>query len=231
MTDSKYTMKTIGVLTAISHLASSLTLFYSLQEDSTFSFSRLSGFAMMLCIGIGLLSLIAWSQSGSSIIKKLDHRNTDKSRVSNHVGFHILPTAFKPSEPAHIEASDGDRINLLVSQIQEKGFGGRFNPRIYQQLGITIDERKWIKRISEYVRQGYLAETYELMCPNCHEIIDVYSKYKDIPLDQPISCVHCAHDFEVSEERLVLMYSFIGDMELKEPLSLSAENPISQADK
>jgi hypothetical protein len=229
MTDSKYTMKTISILSAIIGFAFGLA-FGLILKDSPFDLvSELLG--LLVPIGVIVLSmLISSTMAFDSMMASL--RQFYELKINKKNDFDRLKEMVsQPSVLEGLTVSDEDKMRLLVSQIQEKGFGGRFNPRVYQQLGIEIDERKWIKRISEYVRQGHLAETYELMCPNCHEIIDVYSKYKDIPLDQTISCVHCAHDFEVSEQWLVPMYSFVGDMELKEPLHSSAENPISQADK
>jgi mRNA interferase RelE/StbE len=111
------------------------------------------------------------------------------------------------------------KIQTLVKNIYERGYDKRFNPRIYNKLGIEVDERQWIEIISMLVLSGKATEQLELSCPNCHEVISSYLKYQDIPLGQNISCIHCTHDFEVSEEHIIPMYSFMENFDLTQNLS------------
>jgi hypothetical protein len=126
----------------------------------------------------------------------------------------FLPSIRKLGLASEISEDDENNIQSLIKCIQEKGYGQRFNPRIYKTLGFEIDERKWMETISRYVRFGYLTEKYELSCPHCHETISSYDLYKEIPLEQTIHCIHCNHEFEVSEQHIALMYSF---KEINEP--------------
>jgi uncharacterized protein YegL len=111
-------------------------------------------------------------------------------------------------------------IQTLIENIYENGYGKRFNPRIYKKLGIKVDEREWIETISKMMKQGQVKEMLELTCPNCHEIIDNYVRYQDIPLDQTIGCIHCAHEFKVSEEHIIPMYSFSDNFDLMQEFSM-----------
>jgi DNA-directed RNA polymerase subunit M/transcription elongation factor TFIIS len=111
------------------------------------------------------------------------------------------------------------KIQTLINHIRDNGYTKRFNPRIYKSLGIEVDERQWIEIISILVRSGQFIEKLELTCPNCHEVINSYFKYQDIPFEQAISCINCDHEFEVSEKYIVLMYSFSEDFELKQELN------------
>jgi UDP-N-acetylglucosamine 1-carboxyvinyltransferase len=111
------------------------------------------------------------------------------------------------------------KIQILIQNIYNNGYAKRFNPRIYMKLGIEVDERQWIELISILVRSGQAIEKLELTCPCCNEIINSYTKYQDIPLNQTISCIHCAHEFEVSEEHIIPMYSFSESFDSEQDLS------------
>ncbi|PSB14872.1 hypothetical protein C7B61_10730 [filamentous cyanobacterium CCP1] len=136
----------------------------------------------------------------------------------------FLPPVKKLGLKSSVTTTDETIIQSLVNAIRKSGYGKRFNPRIYKTLGFELDERKWIETISKLVRLGYLTERFELVCPDCHETIKVYFDYKDIPLDEALSCIHCGHEFEVSEEDILLTYSFKEDIEL-------AQDPESQDDQ
>jgi uncharacterized protein YegL len=72
------------------------------------------------------------------------------------------------------------KIQTLIKCIYENGYEKRFNPRIYKRLGIEVDEKKWIATISNMMKHRQVVEMLELTCPNCHEIINSYSKYQDL---------------------------------------------------
>jgi uncharacterized protein YegL/DNA-directed RNA polymerase subunit M/transcription elongation factor TFIIS len=112
-------------------------------------------------------------------------------------------------------------VQTLIKYIHKNGYARRFNPRVYKKLGIEVDERQWIETISMLVRSGQATEKLELTCPNCHEIINSYHKYQDIPLDQTIRCIHCTHEFKVSEEHIIPMYSFSDNFDPIQELSVS----------
>jgi hypothetical protein len=114
------------------------------------------------------------------------------------------------------EISRHSKITLLIKDIHEKGYGNRFNPRIYKKLGIEVDERQWIETISRLVQSGKAIEQLDLNCPDCNKIINSYLKYKDIPLHQTIKCNHCTHEFEISEGHIILMYSFSENFDISE---------------
>jgi hypothetical protein len=125
----------------------------------------------------------------------------------------FLPPVRKLGLTSKISSTDEDTIQALITSIREHNYGNRFYPRIYKTLGFEIDEKKWIETISRLVQLDYLAERFELVCPGCHETIKTYNEYKDIPLDETISCNRCGHDFKISEQEIILTYSFKEDME------------------
>jgi uncharacterized protein YegL len=111
-------------------------------------------------------------------------------------------------------------IQTLIKYIYENGYDERFNPRVYRKLGIKVDEREWIETISKMVEHGQAKEMLELTCPNCQEIIGSYDRYQDIPLEQTIECIHCFHEFKVSEEHIIPMYSFSDSFDPMQDLSI-----------
>jgi DNA-directed RNA polymerase subunit M/transcription elongation factor TFIIS len=113
-----------------------------------------------------------------------------------------------------------NKISSLIKYIYSNGYKDRFNPRIYKSSNIEVDEKQWIEAISMLVRAGQATEKLELTCPNCHEMIDSYVKYQDIPLEQTIECIHCDHEFEVSEEHIIPMYSFSESFDPMKELSM-----------
>jgi hypothetical protein len=125
----------------------------------------------------------------------------------------FLPPIRKLGLMSKVSSTDEEKIQALITAIREHGYGKRFHPRIYKTLSIEIDEKKWIEAISKLVQLNYLIQRFELVCPACHETIKVYLEYKDIPLDETISCNHCGHDFIVSEQEILLTYSFKEDIE------------------
>jgi hypothetical protein len=125
----------------------------------------------------------------------------------------FLPSIKSLDLPSPINNDDEARIQSLINSIREKGFGNRFNPRIYKTLDIDVDERKWFETISKLVRLGHVLESLELVCPLCHETLEIYSNYKDLPLGDTIHCSHCSHEFEVSEHDILLNYSFREDFD------------------
>lgn len=120
----------------------------------------------------------------------------------------FLPPIRKLGLPSSVSRTDESKIQSLIASIRERGYGKRFNPRIYKTLGFEIDERQWIEAISKFVQLGYFLEKFELVCPACHETIHIYYDYKDIPLDEVVNCSHCDHEFEVLEDYILLTYSF-----------------------
>jgi hypothetical protein len=112
-----------------------------------------------------------------------------------------------------------DKIQTLIKAIYENNYAERFNPRIYNKLGIEVDERQWIETISMLVLSEKAIEQLELICPGCHKVISSYLKYQDIPLAETISCIHCAHEFKVSEEHIIPMYSFVESFDPIQDLS------------
>ncbi len=125
----------------------------------------------------------------------------------------FLPPARKLGLKTQITPTDENDIQSLVNAIRKNGYGKRFNPRIYRTLGFKLNEKKWIETISKFVQLGYLLERFELVCPNCHETINTYFEYKNIPLEEVVNCIHCGHEFEVSEQDVFLTYSFKEDIE------------------
>lgn len=126
----------------------------------------------------------------------------------------FLPPVRKLGLKTQVTITDENIIQSLVNAIRKSGYGKRFNPRIYRTLGFELDEKKWIETISKLVQLGHLVERFELVCPNCHETVNVYLEYKDIPLEEVVNCIHCSHEFEVSEQDILLTYSFKEDIEL-----------------
>lgn len=125
------------------------------------------------------------------------------------------------------DVNDADLADLqrLLYLIRKHGYGKRFNPRIYKQLKFDLaNERPWIETISKLVQSGYLLESFELCCPDCHETIEVYRDFHEIPLDQEMHCTHCHSGFKVSEDDIILMYSFKDVGELEENLSPSTQS-------
>jgi hypothetical protein len=138
----------------------------------------------------------------------------------------FLPPVRKLSLKSQVTTTDEDGIQSLINSIRENGYGNRFNPRIYKTFGFELNEKKWIETISKLVQLGYLTERFELVCPACHETMNVYFEYKDIPLDEVVSCIHCGHEFEVSEENILLTYSFKEDFELTHNSESSQEDQV-----
>jgi DNA-directed RNA polymerase subunit M/transcription elongation factor TFIIS len=124
-----------------------------------------------------------------------------------------------------------DRIHSLIQNIYENGYAKRFNPRIYIKLGIEVDEKQWIKTISKLVQLTYLTEELELTCPSCHEVINSYIKYQNIPLNQTIRCTCCNHEFEILEEHIVPMYSFSDSFDPIQYLNISENQSDALAKK
>ncbi len=124
------------------------------------------------------------------------------------------------SNVIRIKSRNTEKILSLIDYIYNNGYKNRFNPRLYKSLNIEIDERQWMETISMLVKSGQATEKLELTCPNCHDRIDSYIKYQDIPLDQTIRCIHCNHEFEVSEEHIVPMYSFSESFDPTQDLSM-----------
>jgi hypothetical protein len=114
---------------------------------------------------------------------------------------------------SQVSSIEEDNIQSLIASIRKHGYGKRFHPRIYRTLDFEINEKQWMQTISKLVQLGYLTERFELVCPACHETVKVYYEYKDIPLGEVINCNHCGHDFNVSEQEILLTYSFKEDME------------------
>jgi DNA-directed RNA polymerase subunit M/transcription elongation factor TFIIS len=124
-------------------------------------------------------------------------------------------------QPVKQTFKTSSKIQTLIKDIYKNGYSKRFNPCIYKKMGIEVDEKKWMKTISKLVKSGQVTEALELTCPNCHEIIYSYTKYQDIPLDQTIECIHCTHEFEVSEEHVIPMYAFSDEFDPMQELSMS----------
>lgn len=125
----------------------------------------------------------------------------------------FLPPVRKLGLSSKVDSIDEDKIQALITSIREHGYGERFHPRIYKTLGFEINERKWIETISKLVQLGYVTERFELVCPGCHETIKIYYEYNDIPLGEDMSCNHCSYNFNVSEQEILLTYSFKEDIE------------------
>jgi DNA-directed RNA polymerase subunit M/transcription elongation factor TFIIS len=125
----------------------------------------------------------------------------------------FLPPVGKLGLISKVSRTDEDNIQSLIASIRKNGYGNRFHPRIYKTLEFEIDEKKWMQTISKLVQLEYLTERFELVCPACHETVKIYHEYKDIPLDEVVNCSHCGHDFKVSEQEILLTYSFKEDME------------------
>jgi hypothetical protein len=125
----------------------------------------------------------------------------------------FLPPLRRLGLSSKVNGTDEDKIQALITSIREHDYGKRFHPRIYKTLGFEINEKKWIETISKLVQLGHVTERFELVCPGCHETIKIYYDYNDIPLDKDISCHHCSYDFKVSEQEILLTYSFKEDME------------------
>jgi hypothetical protein len=56
--------------------------------------------------------------------------------------------------------------------------------------------------------------------------MNIYLEYKDIPLGEVVSCTHCGHEFKVSEENILLTYSFKEDFEIIHNSELSQEDQV-----
>jgi hypothetical protein len=125
----------------------------------------------------------------------------------------FLPPVRRLGLISPITSIDEDNIQALIASIRKNGYGKRFHPRIYKTLDFEIDEKKWMQTISKLVQLGYLTEQFELVCPACHETVKVYHEYGNIPLNEVVNCSHCGHDFEVSEQEILLTYSFKEDVE------------------
>ena len=123
----------------------------------------------------------------------------------------FLPPVRKLGLSSFTSKDDENKIQELLTSIHTHGYGQRFNPRIYRTLKFEIDERKWMEAISKFVQLGYLIERFELVCPFCHETMSVYLDYKDIPLDKVVDCTHCGIEFKISEQNVLLTYSFKRD--------------------
>jgi DNA-directed RNA polymerase subunit M/transcription elongation factor TFIIS len=152
------------------------------------------------------LPLTVISFAGLSVAFYLYFGNTETDFVSLNV----------PDETS----GNTNKISSLIKHIYNNGYENRFNPRIYKNLNIEVDERQWIETISMIVRAGQATEKLELTCPSCHKMIDSYIRYQDIPLEQTIGCIHCTHEFKVSEEHIVLMYSFSDSFDPMQELSM-----------
>lgn len=133
----------------------------------------------------------------------------------------FLPPVRKLGLASQINKIDENKIQALMTSIREKGYGKRFNPRIYKTLGFEVDERKWIEIISKLVQLDYFVERFELICPTCHETLSVYSDYKDIPLYGKASCNHCSHEFNISAHDVLLTYSFKEDIDPRQGADMS----------
>jgi len=120
----------------------------------------------------------------------------------------FLPPISKLRRSTKANPEINEQIETLLHAIRSSGYGNRFSPRIYQTLGIQVQERSWIESISKLVQAGFLSESFELCCSACHETIAIYKSYKDLPLDREISCDHCGHNFTVSESDIFLTYAF-----------------------
>jgi|694.fasta_scaffold72919_2 hypothetical protein len=123
------------------------------------------------------------------------------------------------------------QIEVLLNAIRSNGYAKRFSPRIYQTLGLKVDEKSWIETISKLVQLGFLTENYELCCPFCHETISIYQSYKHLPLDQEISCGSCGHTFVVSEQDIFLTYTFKEDLITHSSNSMVESLPVSPMEK
>ncbi len=123
----------------------------------------------------------------------------------------FLPSVKKLGLSSFTSKVEENKIQGLLTSIQTHGYGQRFNPRIYRTLKFEIDEKKWIEIIAKFVQLGYFVEKFELVCPICHETMSVYLDYKDIPLEKEVNCTHCGIEFEVSEQNILLTYSFKRD--------------------
>jgi hypothetical protein len=124
----------------------------------------------------------------------------------------FLPPINKLRQSAKNIPDVDSQIELLLNAIRSNGYAKRFSPRIYQTLGLKVDEKSWIETIAKLVQLGFLMENYELCCPYCHETIAVYQTYKDLPLDHTISCNSCGHTFIASEKDIFLTYTFKDDL-------------------
>ncbi|WP_103670662.1 hypothetical protein [Pseudanabaena sp. BC1403] len=124
----------------------------------------------------------------------------------------FLPPISKLRRSTKENPEINEQIETLLYAIRANGYGSHFSPRIYQTLGIQVQERSWIESISKLVQAGFLSESFELCCPACHETIAIYQSYKDLPLDREISCDHCGHNFTVSESDIFLTYAFKEDL-------------------
>jgi hypothetical protein len=132
----------------------------------------------------------------------------------------FLPPINKLRQSAKSLPDIDSQIESLLNAIRSNGYAKRFSPRIYQTLGLKVDEKSWIDTISKLVQSGFLTESYELCCPSCHETIAVYQSYNDLPLDNRISCNSCGHTFIASEKDVFLTYAFQDDLITHTPRSL-----------
>lgn len=124
----------------------------------------------------------------------------------------IVPPAKKLALKTKVDATEDNQIEHLIYTIRQEGYGKRFNPRIYQTLKIDVNEKLWMERISKLVQFGYLIESFELVCPACHETIKIYDNLTNIPLEEAKICHHCGSEFKISEKDIILMYAFREDV-------------------
>jgi DNA-directed RNA polymerase subunit M/transcription elongation factor TFIIS len=151
-----------------------------------------------------LLTVISFA--GLSVASYLYFENIETDLVSLNI----------PDETSE----NTNKISSLIKYIYSNGYKDRFNPRIYKSSNIEVDEKQWIEAISMLIRAGQATEKLELTCPNCHEMINSYIRYQDIPLEQTIGCIHCSHEFKVSEEHIIPMYSFSDNFDPMQELSM-----------
>lgn len=106
--------------------------------------------------------------------------------------------------------SDTDIIlfDAILFSIYQKGFHNRFNPRVYRQLNVQLDEQKWLKILDSLSKLNFLDKYFELCSPYSHETIEIYKKINEIPLGSYKYSPEDNADFEVTENDIFITYSF-----------------------
>jgi hypothetical protein len=133
----------------------------------------------------------------------------------------FLPSLKKIGLPSQISENDEEKIQALIASIRKNGYGKRFSPRIYETLGLDVDERKWMETISKLVQLGHIVERFELICAACHKTANIYLNYNEIPLDESVACIHCGQESLISEKDVFLTYSFKEDIKFGENVESS----------
>ncbi len=79
-------------------------------------------------------------------------------------------------------SNTNEQIQQALETIRLSPFRDRFSPRIYQSLGLPInDEGLWMSALSKLMQSGVLIQNYELVDPETKEIRFVWHSTRDIP--------------------------------------------------